>query len=90
MRGLLSCSREIVGVATVSSKTKRAKLKSGVLAIEMRNELGGSLIGLAGLVAVTLYTYLAFRPYADPIGLHIWALSMAAILVKWLFGLLVI
>ena len=74
----------------MSSKTKRAKLKSGVLAIEMRNELAGSLIGLAGLVAVTLYTYLAFRPYADPIGLDIWALSMAAILVQWLFGLLVI
>src|SRR5688500_16074727 len=55
----------------------------------MRNELAGSVIGLSGLSAVTLYTYFVFRPYADPVGLHVWALSMAAILAQWLVGLLV-
>ena len=55
----------------------------------MRNESAGSLIGLGGLAAVTLYTYLVFRPYADPIGLNVWALSMAAILAQWLVGLVV-
>lgn len=67
----------------------RAEVTTGVLASEMRNELAGSLIGLGGLAAVTLYTFLVFRPYADPIGLHVWALSMAAILAQWLVGLVV-
>lgn len=73
----------------MSDRGARAGVTTGVLASEMRNELAGSLIGLGGLSAVTLYTYLVFRPYADPIGLHVWALSMAAILGQWLVGLVV-
>jgi len=59
------------------------------MASEMRNELAGSFIGLAGLTAVTLYVYFAFRGIADPIGLHVWAIAMAAILAQWLVGLVV-
>lgn len=76
------------GVANVSVEGPRTGVTVGVLASEMRNEAAGSFIGLAGLTAVTLYTYLAFRPYAPTLGLHAWGLSMAAILAQWLVGLI--
>lgn len=67
----------------------RAGVTTGVVASEMRNELAGSLVGLLGLSTVTAYVYFAFRPYADPLGLHVWAVSMAAILAQWLVALVV-
>ena len=73
----------------MSGERARADLAGGVLASEMRNEVAGSFIGLAGLTAVTLYVYLSFRGLADPLWLHVWAVAMAAILAQWLVGLVV-
>lgn len=73
----------------MSGERAHAGLTGGVLASEMRNEVAGSFIGLAGLTAVTLYVYLSFRGLADPLWLHVWAVTMAAILSQWLVGLVV-
>lgn len=74
----------------MSGKADGAGLSGRVLATEMRNEMPGSLIGLLGLAAVTVYIHVAFRPYVDRLALDLWSLAMASFLAIWLMALAVV
>ena len=58
-------------------------MRDRVRAAELRAELKTSPIGLAALLAATVYLGIAFRGLADPVLLNGWMAAMGVIFVLW-------